>query len=149
MRPWVTRSGSCRERWMQVRAPEGAREQGSKLLAGTPGLLASRGGSPAPGDASPGFEPAAIFPAGRRPKNSALEVDLDFDTTVKPPPQVGMPPGMPDLPDAAPAADVCCKAAAAAVCNNRAGQESVGLLLTRVCGLPAPLPAACYSPLRR
>lgn len=26
--------------------------------------------------------------AGRRPKNSALEVDLDFETTVKPPPQV-------------------------------------------------------------
>lgn len=27
-------------------------------------------------------------PAARRPKNSALEVDLDFETTVKPPPQV-------------------------------------------------------------
>jgi hypothetical protein len=27
--------------------------------------------------------------ATRRPKNSALELDLDFDTTVKPPPQVG------------------------------------------------------------
>lgn len=26
--------------------------------------------------------------AGHRPKNSALEVDLDFETTVKPPPQV-------------------------------------------------------------
>lgn len=26
--------------------------------------------------------------AAERPKNSALEVDMDFDTTVKPPPQV-------------------------------------------------------------
>lgn len=31
--------------------------------------------------------PAPPF-AAERPKNSALEVDLDFETTVKPPPQV-------------------------------------------------------------
>ena len=33
--------------------------------------------------------PPALTPAAaERPKNSALEVDLDFETTVKPPPQV-------------------------------------------------------------
>ena len=27
-----------------------------------------------------------MLPAGQRPKNSALEVDLDFETSMKPPP---------------------------------------------------------------
>lgn len=113
-RPWGRRTGSCRERWTQVRLGGAGLHQGggcwcsvkpyAAACQACPALGAWRGTLNPPFDSSthsvlpvPPLQPThsvlpvpASSPAAKRPKNSALEVDLDFETTVKPPPQVGL-----------------------------------------------------------